>query len=268
MREQNERQVEVLGMGAQIFEHDLARLTDREALLRANEARLFQQRAAQFVIFDDRTHIDGALDLPVDLGARAFSEPVRARLLLVAVSPCGAGDGPGREEANQGTAAQRVRKIRQGSGARCPPRALLNGALHLCLPHCLGSFPPSPVPYAVPYPRLGLAASYPDFQWHHAVLLTSCFIAAGRYQSGPGALVLGRWSAGDVTLASPWNHPGPGRTHRWPSGASTRASATKPIAGLPTSGCLSRSSDGIWPQGPPWFSQARQGPHPTSRFPH
>src|SRR5262249_47889741 len=272
MREQNERQVEVLGMGAQIFEHDLARLTDREALLRANEARLFQQRAAQFVIFDDRTHIDGALDLPVDLGARAFSEPVRARLLLVAVSPCGAGDGPGREEANQGTAAQRVRKIRQGSGARCPPRALLNGALHLCLPHCLGSFPPSPVPYAVPYPRLGLAASYPDFQWHHAVLLTSCFIAAGRYQSGPGALVLGRWSAGDVTLASPWNHPGItlARDERIAGRAARQRAPRRPN---PSQGCLPRvaypvPSDGIWPQGPPWFGQARQGPHPTSRFPH
>src|SRR5262249_31172571 len=100
----------------------------------------------------------------------------------------------------------------------------------------------------------------------------SCFIAAGRYQSGPGALVLGRWSAGDVTLASPWNHPGItlARDERIAGRAARQRAPRRPN---PSQGCLPRvaypvPSDGIWPQGPPWFSQARQGPHPTSRFPH
>src|SRR5262249_44580324 len=84
MREKNERQLEVLGIGAKILQHDLARLTDRQALLRADEARLLQGGAAQFVVFDDRSHIDRALDLPVGLRARALAQPVGARLLLVA----------------------------------------------------------------------------------------------------------------------------------------------------------------------------------------
>jgi SAM-dependent methyltransferase len=79
MGELDKGPAEVSRLIAQIMDDRLARLADRQSLLRADMAPLAQLRA-QFVVVDQRAHVVGTLDLPVSLGARAHPQPMRARL--------------------------------------------------------------------------------------------------------------------------------------------------------------------------------------------
>jgi hypothetical protein len=78
MGEENEWQMKILRLGTKKLENDLARLTDRDALLRAEETLLLERRAPQLVVLDQRPHVDRAFDLSVRLRAGAFSEPMES----------------------------------------------------------------------------------------------------------------------------------------------------------------------------------------------